>query len=398
MKPAALISLLPLMLGAPVLAQTMDHSMMPGMQMPAPSAKPAAKNPPATKPAVKKKAARKKAAAKPMTANPAAKPATDVMATPSTASSAAVDPHAGHDMSAMTMPATSAGQDLGAMPMPATSVDPHAGHDMGSMAMPGMSKDQATGSMTDMGEIPDTPAPPAPTDHAADKVFDPAAMARARAQLRKEHGGGVTSMVMANIAEWAPRSGGDSYRWEGEAWFGGDINRLTFKSEGEGVSGDGLDRAELQALYSRSVGPYFNLQAGVRHDFEPRPSRTYATIGFEGLAPYWFEVSGAAFLSNKGDISARFEGYYDQRLTQRLILQPRAELNLAASNDRATGVGSGLSDVELGLRLRYEIRREFAPYIGVTYDRKFGKTADYARAGGEDVEDVRLVLGLRAWF
>ena len=399
MKTAALIGLVPLMLGAPALAQTMDHSMTPGMQMPAPSAKPAAKKPQA-KPVAKKKALPKKA---PVRRTPAAaKPA---------------DPHPGHDMGAMAMPAAPAGQDMGSMAMPSAAADPHAGHDMGamtmptagaapadahaghdmgSMVMPGMG--QATGSMADMGDIPNAPPPPAPTDHAADKVFDPAGMAKARGQLRKEHGGGVTSLVMANLAEWAPRSGKDSYRWEGEAWFGGDINRLTLKSEGEGVSGDGLDRAELQALYSRSVGPYFNLQAGVRHDFEPKPSRTYATIGFEGLAPYWFEVGGAAFLSNKGDLSARFEGYYDQRLTQRLILQPRAELNLAASNDQATGVGSGLSDVELGLRLRYEIRREFAPYVGVTYDRKFGKSADYARTAGEDVEDARVVLGLRAWF
>lgn len=398
MKTAALIGLLPLMLAAPALAQTMDHSMMPGMQMPAPTAKPVAKKPPAPKPVVKKKAAPRKAAAPRTTAKPAAGRAMGAMAMPSPASGQVADPHAGHDMSTMAMPAAPTGQDMGAMPMPATSADPHAGHDMAAMPMPGMNTDQAMSSMADMGDIPNTPPPPAPTDHAADNVFDPTGMAKARAQLRKEHGGGVTSLVMANFAEWAPRSGKDSYRWEGEAWFGGDINRLTLKSEGEGLSGDGLNRAELQALYSRSVGPYFNLQAGVRHDFEPRPSRTYATIGFEGLAPYWFEVSGAAFLSNKGDLSARLEGYYDQRLTQRLIIQPRAELNLAASNDRATGVGSGLSDVELGLRLRYEIRREFAPYVGVTYDRKFGKTADYARTGGEDVEDARVVLGLRAWF
>ena len=398
MKTAALIGLLPLMLGAPALAQTMDHSMMPGMQMPAPTAKPVAKKPPVQKPVVKKKAAPRKAAAPRTTAKPAAGRAMGAMAMPSPASGQVADPHAGHDMSTMAMPAAPTGQDMGAMPMPATSADPHAGHDMAAMPMPGMNTDQAMSSMADMGDIPNTPPPPAPTDHAADNVFDPTGMAKARAQLRKEHGGGVTSLVMANFAEWAPRSGKDSYRWEGEAWFGGDINRLTLKSEGEGLSGDGLNRAELQALYSRSVGPYFNLQAGVRHDFEPRPSRTYATIGFEGLAPYWFEVSGAAFLSNKGDLSARLEGYYDQRLTQRLIIQPRAELNLAASNDRATGVGSGLSDVELGLRLRYEIRREFAPYVGVTYDRKFGRTADYARTGGEDVEDARVVLGLRAWF
>ena len=291
-------------------------------------------------------------------------------------------------------------------PPAAAAQDPHAGHDMPTAtpmdhsAMPGMVMGPPAEAGPTIGdlEVPTGSPPAPPSDHAADRVFAPSAMAAARGQLRREHGGASSSMVMANIGEWSPRSGKNSYRWEGEAWFGGDIHRLAIKSEGEGVSGDGVERAELQALYSRAVGPYFNLQAGVRHDFEPHPNRTYATAGFEGLAPYWFKVSGAAFLSNKGDLSGRLEGSYDQRITQRLILQPRAELNLAASNDVATGVGSGLSDAELGLRLRYEIRREFAPYVGVTYDRKFGKTADYARAAGEDVEDTRLVFGVRAWF
>ncbi|MDB5455790.1 MAG: copper resistance protein CopB [Caulobacter sp.] len=340
MNRLVLIGLVPLALAGPALAQTMDHSTMPGMTMPAAPAKPAAK--PAMTPT-----------------KPAPGPA---------------DPHAGHDM-------------------PADAPMDHS-------AMPGMDMNTAAQASTTIGdlEVPTAPPPTPPSDHAADRVFSPAVMAAARGQLRREHGGASNSMVMANIAEWSPRSGKDSYRWEGEAWFGDDIHRLVLKSEGEGVSGDGVDHAELQALYSRAIGPYFNLQAGVRRDFEPRPSRTYATVGFEGLAPYWFEVSGAAFLSNKGDLSGRLEGSYDQRLTQRLILQPRAEFNLAASNDMATGVGSGLSDAELGLRLRYEIRREFAPYVGVTYDRKFGGTADHARAAGQGVEDTRLVLGLRAWF
>jgi len=386
MNRLVLIGLAPLALAGPTVAQTVDHSAMLGMIMPAAPAKPATK--PAKKPAPIK---RRAAAADHQHPAPAA-----------------ADPHAGHDMPAdapmdrsampgMTMPAAAPTQNHSDMPGMSMPADP-AAHD--HAAMPGMDMSTPAQASTTIGdlEVPMRAPPAPPSDHAADRLFSPAAMAAARGQLRLEHGGVSSSMVAVNIAEWSPRSGKDSYRWDGEAWFGGDIHRLVLKSEGEGVSGDGLDQAELQALYSRAVGPFFNLQAGVRHDFEPHPGRTYATVGFEGLAPYWFKVSGAAFLSNKGDLSGRLEGSYDQRVTQRLILQPRAEFNLAASDDVATGVGSGLSNAELGLRLRYEIRRVFAPYIGVTYDRQFGKTADYARAAGEGVEDTRLVLGIRAWF
>ncbi|WP_332769202.1 copper resistance protein B [Phenylobacterium sp.] len=281
------------------------------------------------------------------------------------ASPPAADPHAGH-----VMPAEAA-------PPP---IDPHAGHDMSKMEPP----------------VGAEPPPPTPSDHAAERFHAPAAMAAARAQLAREHGGEPAWKVMLSTAELRPASGEDSYAWEGEAWYGGDAHRLVVKTEGEGA--DHLESAELQALYSRPISPYFDLQVGLRHDFEPTPSRTYATLGFEGLAPYWFELEGAAFLSDKGDISARLEGSYDLRLTQKLILEPRAEINLAAQDDPATGVGSGLTDTELGLRLRYEFRREFAPYVGVVHERKYGRTADFARAAGEDVDTTRLVIGLRAWF
>lgn len=306
------------------------------------------------------------------------------------------DPHAGHQAPKAAQPkgvqpkaapaeATPSDAHTGhAMPAPATPADPHAGH-----AMPAADQPEAVGN---------APPPAPPTDHLADRYFDPAAMREARAGLRQEHGGAQASQVMANIAEYQARDGKDGYRWEGEAWFGGDINRFVLKSEGEGARGEGVEEAEVQALYSRAVGPYTDLQAGVRYDFEPNPSRAYATVGFETLAPYWFEVEGALFLSDKGDLSARVEGSYDLRLAQRVVLQPRAELNLAAQDVRATGVGSGVSNAEFGLRLRYEVRREFAPYIGVTYDRSFGRTADFARAAGEDVEATSFVIGLRAWF
>jgi copper resistance protein B len=275
---------------------------------------------------------------------------------------------------------------------------------MPGMAMPGMP------GMTMPAAPPSPPAPdaaqpdgpdaqpPAPaTDHAADGFYDPALMAAARAVLREEHGGATFTQVMANIAEYQSAPGGGGYRWDGEAWIGGDIDRLVLKSEGDGSRRYGLDDAEVQALYSHAIGPYFDLQAGVRQDVSPSP-RTYATAGVEGVLPYWFDVGAAIFVSDKGEVLARLEGLYDIRLTQRLILQPRAELNFAAQDTVQTRTGSGLSDAELGLRLRYEIRREFGPYIGVAYDPKAGKSADYARILGGDPGGLSLVAGIRSWF
>lgn len=251
-----------------------------------------------------------------------------------------------------------------------------------------------TGADLPVGDAP----PPAPAaDHLADDVYGASPMDRSRAILEAEHGGGRVSQVMLNIAE--ARLGSDGgYEWDAEAWYGGDLNRLVLKSEGEGVWNHGVEDAEVQVLYSRAVGLYTDLHVGLRHDFEPGPQRTYATVGFESLFPYWFEAEGALFLSDKGEALARIEGSYDFRLTQRTVLQPRAELDFAAEDVPARGVGSGLSEAELALRLRYEIKREFAPYVGVVWSRKVGDTARFARAEGEDVEDTRVVVGLRAWF
>ncbi|MBI5942587.1 MAG: copper resistance protein B [Caulobacterales bacterium] len=292
--------------------------------------------------------------------------------------------HEDHPMPPASPPAPKPAAEPG--PTPAPAATPEA-----LSAMDGMDH----GAMEE--EVGAEPPPPPPADHAADGVFDPAAMARARQQLQAEHGGGTVSKVMLNRGEVQLRDGETGYRWDGEAWIGGDLNRFVLKTEGEGADGD-LDAAEAQALYSRAIGPYFDLQVGLRQDFEPTPRRTYLTVGFEGLAPYWFEAEGAVFVSNKGDLSARLEGTYDLRLTQRWILQPRAEVNLAAQDVPEIGLGSGVSEVELGLRLRYELRREFAPYVGLSFERKVGGTADFARALGEDVEETSVVFGLRAWF
>ena len=261
----------------------------------------------------------------------------------------------------------------------------------------------ATGDLPAMGTggtaLPagNAPAPAAPEANYADRVWGRAAMASARTALRREHGGMSYSQLMLNLAEVQFQNGRDGYRWDGEFWYGGDINRLTIKSEGEGTFREDME-GEVQALYSRAVGPYFNLQAGIRQDFAAGPDRTYAQLGFEGLAPYWFDVEGALFLSDKGDVFGRLEGYYDQRITQRFVLQPRVELNLSAQDVPSSGLGSGLTDAEAGLRLRYEIKREFAPYVGVSWERRFGDTARYSRAAGEGTGGVSVVAGIRAWF
>lgn len=242
------------------------------------------------------------------------------------------------------------------------------------------------------------PPPPVPTDHAADLIYGQQVMAMARDHLEEFHGGQKLAQVLLNVAEYQFRDGRDGFQWEADGWYGGDINRLWVKTEGEGEFGRSIESAEVQALYSRAIGPYWNLQGGFRYDFKPNPSRIYATVALEGLAPSFFDLEGALFLSNKGELMARASGWYDQRITQRLILQPRAELNLAAQNSREIGVGRGLSDAEIGVRLRYDIRRDFAPYVGVQYERAFGATRRFIRQEGEDPDSLSFLVGLRTWF
>ena len=244
----------------------------------------------------------------------------------------------------------------------------------------------------------DAPAPPPPNDWYADRIFSPAEMDRVRHAMMGEHGAVTAGFLGFNLAEYQARDGRDGYRWDAEGWYGGDIDRVAVKSEGEGAFGEAIESVETQLLYSRAINPYFNLQAGVRQDFGHGPDRTYATVGVEGLAPYWFEVEGALFLSDKGDLHGRIEGYYDQRITQKLILQPMLEANFALQDVPELGIGSGLSDIEAGLRLRYEVVKEFAPYVGVEWGRRFGDSARFARAAGEDSETTSFVAGVRFWF
>ncbi|MEH6548865.1 MAG: copper resistance protein B [Pseudomonadales bacterium] len=184
---------------------------------------------------------------------------------------------------------------------------------------------------------------------------------------------------------------------EGQAWIGKDLQKIWFKAEVE-RAGSETEEAELQALVSRAIAPYWDMQIGLRQNFEPTPSRSWAVIGVQGLAPYFFEIDTALFVGEGGRTAFRLEAEYEILLSQRLILTPEIEVNVHGQNDADLGIGSGLSDIEAGLRLRYEIRREFAPYIGVNWNKSFGNTADLARKAGEDIDDLVWVIGVRAWF
>lgn len=192
--------------------------------------------------------------------------------------------------------------------------------------------------------------------------------------------------------------GADTRLWDAQGWIGGDWNKFWFKTEGEQAVGGETEEAQFEALYARLIAPFWYLQAGIRYDSKPMPVRRFAALGIQGLALYWFEVDATAYVSDEGDVSANLEAEYDLLLTQRLILQPRFETNVAANEVEEAGIGEGFNDVTLGLRLRYEIKREFAPYIGVSWTRKLGDTADLAEAEGEEKKRTAIVAGVRAWF
>ncbi len=194
-------------------------------------------------------------------------------------------------------------------------------------------------------------------------------------------------------------SAGGEFRWEGEGWLGGDLNRLWIKSEGVDVNRTVRD-GDQEFLYDRPIPRlrYFDLQAGVRADLDSSPQRAWAALGIEGLAPYSFELSPTLYMRNGGNIAGRIESYYDLRLTQRLVLQPEIEFNLYNKDDRSRGIGSGLSGIDTGLRLRYEFSRKLAPYAGYAYNGEFGDTATYAKQSGEAAHDSSFVFGIRVWY
>ena len=192
----------------------------------------------------------------------------------------------------------------------------------------------------------------------------------------------------------------DALRFNTAGWVGGDYNRLWLYTEGTKPYNGKLEDVDAQLLYGRLIAPFWDLQAGVRYA-KPRPgapARTYAVIGVQGLAPYRFGVQAAAFVSERGDVSARVEVEYELLLTQRWIMQPRFATSVALQEVKNQGIGRGMNDAEVGLRLRYEITRQFAPYVGVAWQSLYGGSAQFARERGDDTRGWRLVAGVRAWF
>lgn len=203
--------------------------------------------------------------------------------------------------------------------------------------------------------------------------------------------------VLINELEYTRANGRSGQAIDAEAWYGGDINKLWLKAEGQRRNGR-LDDLRAEALWDRNFATYWSSQLGLRHDTGSGPARNWLAVGVQGLAPYWFETEATVYVGRSGLLAARLGFKYELLFTQKLILQPRLEANFYSKNDEARNIGSGLSDVEVGLRLRYEIRRQFAPYIGVSTRQKFGNTATFARRTGENVRDNKFVAGLRIWF
>jgi len=180
-------------------------------------------------------------------------------------------------------------------------------------------------------------------------------------------------------------------------WLGRDRDRLWFRAEGDGDNGR-VDEAHAHVLYGRQFARWWDVVAGVRQDFRPGDAQTWAAFGVQGLAPYWFEIEATGYVGASGRTHVRFEVEYELLFTNRLILQPLVEVEVFGKSDPDRGVGAGVSTTDVGFRLRYEFRREVAPYIGVTWNNKWGKTADFATAAGEDTGGARFVTGLRLWF
>jgi copper resistance protein B len=237
-----------------------------------------------------------------------------------------------------------------------------------------------------------TPKTPIPVLTDADREA-----ARPPAHDHPVHDNTVHYKVSFNRLEAFDADEGMGQAWEGQAWIGTDTDRVWLRSEGERADGR-TGSADLEVLYGRPASAWWDVVTGVRHDFQPGGSRDWAAIGVVGLAPYKFEIEATAYLGASGRTAARIEAEYELLLTNRLILQPLVEVEWHGKDDERRDIASGLSTMEAGLRLRYEVHRQFAPYIGIVHERAFGRTADLRGNHGSEPRDTRIVAGVRIWF
>ncbi len=207
----------------------------------------------------------------------------------------------------------------------------------------------------------------------------------------------LLTMFTIDQLEKRGTSSNKPFAWEFQGWAGYDLDKVVFKTEGERAE-DETEKAELQLLYSKAIAPFWDIQFGIRHDFYPKPAQNWAVVALQGIAPYYFETDISLFVGENSQSGLRLQSEYEMMLTQQWVLSPEVELNIHGKNDEQRGIGSGFSSIEAGLRLRYEFKREFAPYIGINWEKTFGKTADYSREEGEGTSNTQFVIGIRAWL
>jgi len=277
---------------------------------------------------------------------------------------------------------------------PATNPMDHSHMDHGSTGQPPAA--DSGGSTHDHG----TQRAVTPLDETNTGLRDPHAYSGGheldpvRPHLADDH---PIGSFLADKLEAVHSDGNTSAAYDLQAWYGWTYDRAVLKAEGSIASGT-LEEARTELLWSHAIATFWDAQTGVRHDAGEGPDRKWLSFGVQGLAPYWFEIEAAGYVGEEGRTALRLHASYELLLTQKLILQPRIEANVYGKADAERGLGSGLSDVIAGLRLRYEIRREFAPYLGIEYAAKFGGTADFARAADHDPRETRAVAGFRFWF
>lgn len=283
------------------------------------------------------------------------------------------------------LPAAALAQSMTMQDMPGMTMPPlhdahadtqHASHDKTSNALP--PNDHVA------------PAPPQATVH----TMSPAQM---NAMMQMDDNESLGMLLIDRLERSRSTAGDNAANWEAEAWYGNAIDRLWLKSEGE-RGNDGTRDARVEALWSHAWTSFWDGQLGVRQDFGHGPNRQWLALGVEGLAPYWFETLATFYLGEQGRTALRLETSYDLRFTQKLILAPKIELNLYGKDDPQRGIASGLSDVAAGLRLRYEVSRKFAPYVGVQWQRRFGEIESLPGLPQMHARETTWVAGLRIWL
>jgi copper resistance protein B len=282
------------------------------------------------------------------------------------------------------------------LPAMAAAQDPHAGHTQPGNQTPATPKPASKPADEGHSAHPaqDAGQPREPLSPITDA--DRAAAFPAGLDGHATHDRRISTFVLFDQLEWqGGEEGGISI--DNKTWIGGDVHRVWLRAEGESSAGR-PENAQLHALYGRSISRWWDVVAGVRHDFKPGPPQGWLALGIQGLAPQWFEVEATGYVGSDWRTHVRFEVEYELLLTNRLMLQPLFETEIYGKEDPLRGIGAGLSSIDAGVRLRYEYRREFAPYVGFVWHQALFGSAEFARADGEAVGTSRAVIGVRAWF